>query len=88
VVAGAQFDGAYDLHAAILNVGSRLPLEVVRLTNTEPLSLFPYAARGPEGSIGIVFDEHDETAPTSRRPHFMAIGCAENVDLRRLGEGI
>jgi hypothetical protein len=75
VFAGALADGAYDLHSAILNPASTLPVQVIRLTTTEPLSLLPYAARGPDGSIGIVFDEAVETEPTSRTPHFMAVGC-------------
>jgi hypothetical protein len=81
VFSGAFADGAYDLHSAILNPASTLPVQVIRLTTTEALSLFPYTARGPDGSIGIVFDEDDETEPTSRIPHFMAVGCLPLTDV-------
>ena len=75
VFSGALGDGAYDLYSTVLTPGTILVSQVIRLTTTEALSLFPFAARGPDGSIGIVFDEDDETTPTSRIPHFMAVGC-------------
>ncbi len=74
VYSAAGADGAYELFGT--TVDSSLGTAVsTRFTFSAPMSLFPYAARGDAGSIGIVFDEEVDTAPTSRVPHFMAIGC-------------
>ena len=77
VFSGAGPDGAYELYAAVVQRrrSARLP-PATRLTTSPEQSLFAYGARGPDGSIGIVFDESDETPPeTSRRPYFMSVGC-------------
>jgi hypothetical protein len=73
---GAGPDGAYDLHAVVVPATLGAVAAATRLTMSPEQSLFAYGARGPDGSIGIVFDEHDETPPeTSRRPYFMSVGC-------------
>lgn len=74
VYSAAGPDGAYELWGS--TVDSALVATVgTRFTFSPALSLFPYAARGEFGAIGIVFDEEVVMAPTSRVPHFMAIGC-------------
>ena len=74
VFSAAGPDGAYELFGTTVNP-TIVPIATTRFTFTDALSLFPYAARGPEGTVGIVFDEDDETPPTSRRPYFMSVGC-------------
>jgi hypothetical protein len=74
VFSGAGADGAYELHSVTVPPTLRTAA-ATQLTSTPALSLFPYAARGPGGSIGIVFDENVETGMTSRRPYFMSVGC-------------
>ena len=71
---GAGPDGAYELYGSTVG-DNLLPTSPTRLTFSDALSLFPFAARGPDGTVGIVFDEDRETPPTSRRPHFMSVGC-------------
>jgi hypothetical protein len=74
VYSAAGPDGAYELWGT--TVDSALEVRAsTRFTFTTALSLFPYAARDDGGAIGIVFDEEVVTAPTSRKPHFMSIGC-------------
>lgn len=75
VYSAAGPDGAYELYGMTVDP-TLAPGPGTRFTFTDALSLFPYAARGPDGTIGIVFDEDDETPPTSRRPYFMSVGCA------------
>ncbi|HEX6766415.1 MAG TPA: hypothetical protein VF103_13075, partial [Polyangiaceae bacterium] len=75
VFSGAGSDGAYELGGLTVSPGLDVLTQVQRLTFSDALSLFPYAARGPDGTIGIVFDEDDETPPTSRIPYFMSVGC-------------
>jgi hypothetical protein len=80
VFSGALADGAYELYAGVVVVGQISPMVATELTHSEALSLFPYAAPGADGTIGIVFDEDDETPPTSRVPHFMSVGCRSRSD--------
>jgi hypothetical protein len=75
----AGADGAYDIYGLTLAATLDAPPPSTRLTSTPAASLFPYAARGPAGSIGIVFEELVETPPTSRRPHILAVGCPQPV---------
>lgn len=73
---GAGPDGQYELWATTLEPSLATPPPAsVALTRSSAYSLFPYAALGPNGTIGIVFDEDQETPPTSRRPYFMSVGC-------------
>jgi hypothetical protein len=74
--AGAGADGKYEIWGNTVNTALDAPSAGLRLTLSDALSLFPHGARGPDGTIGIVFDEHDETPPNSRRPYFMTLGCA------------
>ena len=74
MLVAAGVDGGYELFGTTVNA-SLVATMSTRLTFSTALSLFPYAARGEAGAIGIVFDEEVDTAPTSRVPHFMSIGC-------------
>jgi hypothetical protein len=70
-------DGQYDIWATTLDPALATPAPAsVALTSSGAYSLFPYAALGPNGTIGIVFDEDQETPPTSRGPYFMSVGCS------------
>jgi hypothetical protein len=79
VFSAAGADGAYELYAVTVS-RTLVAGAGTRLTATPALSLFPYAARGSDGSIGIVFDETVETGTTSRRPYFMSVGCRSFVN--------
>jgi len=72
----AGADNQFEIWATTVNRALETPNVALRLTFSEPLSLFPFGALGPDGTLGVVFDEEDETPPNSERPYFMAIGCA------------
>jgi hypothetical protein len=76
---GAGPDLSYEIWATTVTGALEVPNGALRLTFSEPLSLSPYGALGPDGTIGVVFDEEDETPPNSERPYFMAIGCGPLV---------
>jgi hypothetical protein len=78
--AGAGSDSRYEIWATSVLRSLATPRGAVRLTYSEPLSLFPYGELGPDGTIGIVFDEEDETPPNSERPYFMTIGCGRLLE--------
>jgi hypothetical protein len=72
---GAGTDGQYEIWATTVSRSLGMATGALRLTVSDPMSFVPFGALGPNGTLGIVFDEEDETPPNSERPYFMAIGC-------------
>jgi hypothetical protein len=71
VWSGAGDDGNYDLWYEVLDADGRLQ-QRERLTNTPQASVDPVATVGPDGDIGILFDEN---ALPALDAYFVRVGC-------------
>jgi hypothetical protein len=72
VWSGAGPEGNYDLYYQVLDRDLSVLQPRERLTETSGSSIDPLAALGPNGDVGILFDEN---APPNLDAYFVRVRC-------------